>query len=130
MRLKGEQGLGIVDTLIVVVLLSIFIGVLLPKYQRMAEEARETALQMSLGNLRKAVQVYVLTQRKIPADLRVLMKERFAVPIQEGTIFTEQYLKTNALDEAGYPIDPFGNRYGYDPSNGRVYSTTKGYKTW
>ncbi|MBI3595848.1 MAG: type II secretion system protein [Nitrospirae bacterium] len=130
MRLKGEQGLGIVDTLIVLVLISIFIGVLLPKYQRMAQEAREVALQISLGNIRKAMQMYVLTKQKIPTDLRVLMNERYAFPIKEGTIFTDQYLKAIALDEAGYPMDPFGNRFGYDPSNGRVYSTTKGYEKW
>ncbi|MBI3610607.1 MAG: hypothetical protein HY204_07905 [Nitrospirae bacterium] len=130
MRLKGEQGLGIIDTLIVVVLISIFMGVLIPKYQRMAQEARGVALQISLGNIRKAVQIYVLTKQRIPADLRDLMRERYIVPIKEGTIFTDQYLKTLALDEAGYPVDPFGNRYGYEPAIGRVYSTTKGYEKW
>ncbi|HUK55951.1 MAG TPA: type II secretion system protein [Nitrospiria bacterium] len=130
MRLKGEQGLGIIDTLIVVVLISIFIGVLIPKYQRMAQAAREAALQISLGNLRKAVQVYVLTRQKIPADLKDLMREHYTLPIKEGTLFTDQYLKTKALDESGNPVDPFGNPFGYDPSNGRVYSTTKGYEKW
>ena len=128
MRLKGEQGLGIVDTLIVVVLISVFMGVLIPKYQRTAQAAREVALQISIGNIRKAIQVYVLTKQKIPGDLRDLIREQYVVPMKEGTIFTDQYLKTATLDEAGYPIDPFGNRYGYEPSNGRVYSTTKGYE--
>lgn len=130
MRLKGEQGLGIVDTLIVVVLISIFMGVLIPKYQRMAREAREVALQISLGNIRKAIQVYVLTKQKIPADLRDLLREKYIFPIQEGTVFTDQYLKTNALDHTGYPVDPFGNRFGYDPNTGRLYSMTKGYEKW
>ena len=105
-------------------------GVLIPKYERMAQEAREVALQISLGNIRKAVQVYVLTQQRIPADIRDLLRERFVFPIKEGTVFTDQYLKTSALDEEGYPIDPFGNRYGYEPSPGRVYSTTRGYEKW
>lgn len=130
MRLKGEQGLGIIDTLIVVVLISIFMGVLIPKYQRMAQEARETVLQISLGNVRKAIQLYVLTKQKIPTDLRDLIREKYVFPIKEGTIFSDQYLKTNALDDTGYPVDPFGNRYGYDPKIGRLYSTTKGYEKW
>ena len=130
MRLKGEQGLGIVDTLIVVVLISIFIGVLIPKYERMAQVARETALQISLGNIRKAVQVYVLTKQRIPADLKVLMNEQYTVPFKGGGLFSDQYLRTNALDPTGFPVDPFGNRFGYDASNGRVYSTTKGYERW
>jgi len=130
MRLKGEQGLGIIDTLIVVVLISVFMGVLIPKYQRMAQEAREVAMQISIGNIRKAIQVYVLTKQKIPADIRDLIREQYVVPMNKGTIFTDQYLKTATLDEAGYPIDPFGNRYGYDPKIGRLYSTTKGYEKW
>jgi type II secretory pathway pseudopilin PulG len=130
MRLKGEQGLGIIDTLIVVVLISIFMGVLIPKYQRMAQEAREVALQISLGNIRKAMQIYVLTKQRTPADLRDLIRERYVFPIKEGTVFTDQYLKTLAMDPDGYPIDPFGNRYGYDPKIGRLYSTTKGYEKW
>jgi type II secretory pathway pseudopilin PulG len=105
-------------------------GVLIPKYQRMAQEAREVALQISLGNIRKAVQVYVLTKQKIPTDLRDLIRERYVFPIKEGTVFTDQYLKILALDDAGYPIDPFGNRYGYDPKIGRLYSTTQGYEKW
>ena len=130
MRLKGEQGLGIIDTLIVVVLISVFMGVLIPKYQRMAQEAREVAMQISIGNIRKAIQVYVLTKQKIPADIRDLIREQYVVPMNKGTIFTDQYLKTATLDEAGYPIDPFGNRYGYNPVNGLVYSTTTGYEKW
>ena len=127
MRLKGEQGLGIIDTLIVLVLISVFIGVLMPRYERTAREAQEVALQISLGNIRKAVQVYVLTQKRIPAGLRDLMKEKYILSTREGTIFTTEYLRAVSMDEDGYPIDPFGNRYGYDPSNGRVYSTTEGY---
>lgn len=126
----GEKGLGIIDTVVVLVLISILIGVLIPKYQRMAREAQEVALQISLGNIRKSIQGYILTQQKIPADLRDLMRERFVFPIQGGTIFTDQYLKTLSLDDEGYPTDPFGNRYGYDASRGLVYSTTKGYEKW
>lgn len=130
MRVGGEKGLGIIDTLVVLVLISIFIGVLIPKYQRMAQEAREVAMQISLGNIRKAVQMYVLTKQKIPTDLRDLIQERYMFPMKDGTIFTDQYLKTLALDGAGYPLDPFGNRYGYDPKLGLVFSTTKGYEKW
>jgi len=130
MRLKGEQGLGIFDTLVVVILISILMGVLLPRYQRMAQEAQEVALRISLENIRKAIQVYVLTKQKIPADLRDLIREKYVLPIEQGTVFTDQYLKSNALDETGFPVDPFGNRYGYDPKIGRLYSTTQGYEKW
>ncbi len=130
MRLNGERGLGIIDTLIVLVLISVFIGVLIPKYERTAREAQEVALRMSLSNIRMAIQVYVLTQRRIPSDLQELLKERYVLPTKEGTIFTDQYLKTSAVDESGRPIDPFGKPFGYEPASGRVYSTTRGYETW
>lgn len=130
MRLRGEQGLGIIDTLIVVVLISILIGVVIPKYQRMAQEAREAVLQVSLGNIRKGIQLYVLTKKEIPPDLQVLIREQVVIPMASGTIFSDTYLNSVTMDSEGYPLDPFGNRFGYLPATGQVFSTTKGYEKW
>ncbi len=128
--LRNQRGLGIFDTLIVLILISILIVVLLPKYERMAREAREVALQMGLGNIRKAIQVYQVFKQKPPADLRDLIIEPYILPIEPGSIFIDRYLKLAALDGDGYPVDPFGHRFGYDPQVGRVFSTTAGYERW
>jgi type II secretory pathway pseudopilin PulG len=128
--LKEESGLGIIDTLVALMVIAVLIGVMLPRFERMAEEAREAALRIGLDNIQKAVTVYVLINHRIPSDLKYLMRERVIIPVREDTIFTTEYLKTLAVDEEGYPVDPFGNRYAYDSATGRVSSTTEGYEEW
>lgn len=128
--LRNEAGLGIIDTLVVVIVISVLIGVALPKYQQTVQQAREVALQVSLASIRKAVQVYVLLKGRPPADIRDLLAERYIFATKDDTIFSGQYLKSLALDQHGYPVDPFGGRFGYDAANGRVYATTTGYATW
>lgn len=104
--------------------------VLIPRYQRMAREARETALRMGLINIRTSIQLYVLLNNNPPEDLKELLGKRYIIPTKEGTIFNDQYLRGLAVDSEGYPIDPFGNRYSYEPKEGRVSSTTEGHEKW
>lgn len=125
-----EKGLGIIETTIVCLLVAVMFGVLIPKYQRMAREARETALRMGLTNIRTSIQLYFVLNNKPPEDLKDLIRKRFLIPTKEGTIFNDQYLRALTLDNEGYPIDPFGNRYSYKSKDGRISSTTKGYEKW
>lgn len=125
-----DKGLGIIDTLIVLVLISIMIGVVIPRYLGIAEEARETALQSGLLNIRMAIRVYRMVNERYPEDLKALVNKRFILTVREDTIFTQEYLRTLAVDEEGYPLDPFGNRYRYDPMSGYVASATEGYENW
>lgn len=126
----NEKGLGIIETIIVCLLIAIMFGVLMPRYQRVAKDAREMALRMGLTNIRSSIQLYIALNSKPPADLKDLSGKRFLIPTKEGTIFTDQYLRASALDNEGHLIDPFGNRYIYDPKDGRVSSQTKGYEGW
>lgn len=129
-RIREEKGLGIIDTLVTLVVIAVLIGVVIPRYQGMAQDAQETALRMSLDGIRKGMMAYVLINKRIPGDLRDLVTEEVILPVREDTMFTMNYLKSLALDDDGYPIDPYGNRYGYNPENGAVQSTTKGYEKW
>ena len=130
MRIKGEQGFGIIDTLITLVLISIFIVVLIPKYQRTAQVARETALKMGLQNIRMAVGVYRMVNHRYPDDLQDLVNKRYVLPVREDTIFTQEYLRSAAVDRDGKLLDPFGNPYRYDRAGGHVAATTRGYESW
>ena len=125
-----EKGLGIIETIIVCLLVAVMFGTLIPRYQRTAREARETALRMGLTSMRTSIQLYVLLNNKPPEGLKELLGKRYIIPTKEGTIFTDQYLRGLAMDSEGYPIDPFGNRYSYEPKEGRVSSTTKRYEKW
>lgn len=126
----NEKGLGIIETIIVCLLIAIFFVVLIPRYERVARDARETALRMGLTNIRSSIQLYVMLNNRPPESLKELLGKRYLVPTKEGTIFTDQYLRALAMDKDGYPIDPFGNRYSYEPKYGKISSTTKGYERW
>ncbi|MBI5043775.1 MAG: type II secretion system protein GspG [Nitrospirae bacterium] len=127
---KGEGGLGVIDTVIVVLIISVFIGVFIPRYYRLAKEAQETQLKAELNNIRMSLDLYKLHNSEYPKDLRELITKKYMAPYKEGTIFKEEYLKTRSLDEDGYPLDPFNNRFKYDPNTGRVASATPGYEKW
>lgn len=127
---RNEQGSGIFDTLLVCILVSILIGTVIPYYQRLEREAREAALQTGLANIRKGIELYHLLQGELPINLRRLVHARYVIPIREDTFFSGEYLRNQAVDEEGNLLDPFGNRYRYDPKKGAVASETEGYENW
>jgi type II secretory pathway pseudopilin PulG len=129
-NLKEEEGLGIVDTLIVLVLISILMGVVIPKYQGIAKEAQESALKTSLTNIRMAVHVYKMVNDRYPDSLLQLVNKQYLLEVREDTFFTQEYLRSLAVDGEGNPLDPFNNRYRYDSVSGYVASTTEGYENW
>lgn len=131
----NQRGMTILDTLITLSLIGILIWVVIPRYQRLAVEAQRVALRTELGSIRMALQLYKIKNHRYPPDLRVLLREQYLLPVsqepgKEGGIFKQSYLEARSLDEEGYLLDPFGNRYAYDPRTGRVWSRTQGYEDW
>ena len=99
-------------------------------FDLLTREARETALRMGLGNIRMSVRLYHALHERYPKDITELLTTGYMVPTRQGTIFRDRYLEGQALDPNGYPIDPFGHRYRYDATRGRVTSSTEGYEQW
>ncbi len=130
MRRKGLAGFTVFDTLLVCILVTGMMAVFMNYYGRMIQEARVTALRMDLASIRLSIQLYHTLNGHYPTDLKELLSRRFLVSTKEGTIFSDQYLKSQALDSGGNPIDPFGRRYRYDSTMGRVLSSTDGYENW
>lgn len=128
--IQNEKGRGILDTLVVCILVGIIIAVIFPYYHKTVSEARETALRAGLINIRKTIQLYHFVEHQYPPDLRRLVHQKLVLPAREDTFLTEQYLNAVTADPEGHLLDPFGNRYRYDPRSGRVSSETPGYETW
>ena len=125
-----ENGLTVFDTLLVCILIAGLIAMLMSYYPYTIQEARETALKTDLASIRLSIQLYQALNSHFPKDLKELLSKRFLIPTREGTLFSDQYLKSQTLDQSGYPIDPFGQQYRYDPTLGRVASSTKRYENW
>lgn len=127
---QSEEGKGALDTLLVCILIGIVIAVIFPYYHMTVKVAKEVALQAGLVNIRKTIQLYQFMEHQYPPDLGSLTQKRLVLPAREDTFFKKEYLSSVAADPEGHLLDPFGNRYRYDPRNGRVSSGTPGYETW
>jgi Tfp pilus assembly protein PilE len=137
-----NKGLGVVDTLLVCTLVGILITVSFYYYQRVVLEARRVALKAELQSIRTAINAYrALHNNRNPESLKALITEKYIVPkdekdpmeqkyLKQARLFERHYLEVYTLDKEGYPIDPFGNRFRYDPKTGEAASGTEGYELW
>ncbi len=133
-RGRGPKGLTVLDAVITLCLIGVLIGVVIPRYERIAQAAREAALRTGLTNIRTSIKLFQILNKRNPASLRELLETKVLLPVHEypaGAEFLNQYyLMHLALDERGNPVDPFGDPFVYDPVRGEVRSATKGYETW
>ena len=134
---KNAKGLTIIDAVITLCLIGILIGVVIPKYQRVAREAQEAALKMGLANIRSSIRLFRALNERNPKSLNELLENNVLLPSRigpdpsAGSIFLdEKYLVAQALDTQGRLADPFGSYYAYDPFFGAVKTTTRGYENW
>ena len=73
---------------------------------------------------------------RLPSSLKDLLKENLVIPKRDISgreykiVVIESFTGPMTVDSEGLPVDPFGNRFSYDPGTGRVSSTTAGYETW
>ncbi len=134
--LRDRKGLTIIDAVFTLCIIGVLFLVVVPRYERVAHEARETALKAELANIRTSIRLFRILNKRQPASLRELMEKKILLPARagggpyEGSILNEQYLMPNAVDKYGNVLDAFGHSYTYDSVNGIVRSTTQGYEDW
>lgn len=132
----GQGGRTVLESLMAICLVSVLVLFAAQRYYSSINRVRETALTMELSNLRSAVNYYAMLNRKLPQSLKELVEKDAVVAKRdmEGAdyrvLIIGKYVEGMTADPEGYPTDPFGNRYGYEPATGRVRSTTIGYEGW
>jgi competence protein ComGC len=132
---KEAKGLTIVDAVITLCLIGILIGVVIPRYNHVAREARESALRAELSNIRTSIRLFKMLNDRNPESLREMIEKKVMLPARiggghTGSIFKESYLMKNAVDADGNKVDAYGNPFMYDSTRGEVRSSTKGYEIW
>ncbi len=127
--MADRNGGGIVETLIVLIVISVLVVVVIDRYESVTWEARKVALQTELVNLRQAILLYKMTKGKYPENLKVLMSENIVMPYKD-TIVTAKYLEHYSVDEENNILDPFDVPYEYDQVSGKVWSNKKGFHDW
>jgi hypothetical protein len=122
------------------VLILIFIAVLmiaaLDRHYAALRPLKEAALIIEISNLRMAVNLYVKVNERRPSSLKQLLAEEAAMPKKDiesneyRIMIIGSYVEGMTADQEGYPLDPFGGRYSYDPETAMVHPSTRGYESW
>jgi type II secretory pathway pseudopilin PulG len=108
--------------LLVVIVAALIVGV---KMNLNSKAAKENALMSELRAVRTSVQLFMTLNKMIPADLKSLVTQKYTIGEKQGP-----YLSGINVDKNGDLLDAFGNKFGYDPKTGRVWSVTKNYENW
>src|SRR5579884_1647772 len=90
--MDNQNGLGILDTILVCILMSILVGTAIPYYQKLERDAKGATLRAGLENIRKGIELYHALEGHYPTDLNVLIRARYVIPVREDTFFSGEYL--------------------------------------
>ncbi len=141
------DGYGIVETLIVIVIISILILVVMSRYENTLREARKSALQAELVNIRQAILLFKITKKRYPNSLHELLTTNVMFPHSDPRevilpedgifkrkereeIFKNKYLEPYSVDKENNILDPFGLPFLYNPDTGKVRSQKNGFESW
>ena len=130
--LATRNGYGIVETLIVIIIISILVLVVISRYEDILWEARKTALQTGLVNIRQSITLFRITRNRYPKSLNELVATNIIFPHSDPgeAVFKSKYLEHYSVGEKGDILDPFGLPYLYNPATGEVRSQKKGFENW
>jgi type II secretory pathway pseudopilin PulG len=133
---RNGKGMTVVEALIALCVIGVLTGVVIAKYQRVLQEARESAVKAELANIRSSIALFKMLNGRNPESLNELIEKDVMLPARigagpyTGSFFKQKYLMANAVDAKGNLLDAFGNPFTYNPNGGEVKSNTKGCETW
>lgn len=80
---RVKKGFTLLETLIVITMIGILVGILVPQYRTSVVRAREAVLKENLFQMRDAINKYYFDKKKYPASLDDLVTNRYlrAVPV-------------------------------------------------
>lgn len=133
--LKAERGRTAFETLLVLMLVALLFLYAADRFVSSAKDLHEKALVIELSNFRRSINYYTLLNNRLPETLKELVEKKAIIDKDkiEGAkhdMIIGKIAEAVETDKEGYPIDPFGNRYGYDPQTGMIRSSSKGYERW
>jgi len=67
-KFKKEKGFTLVELLIIVVVVAVLMGLSIQTFTLLKDRARETATETEMGNITKALQIYVTVLSIYPAE--------------------------------------------------------------
>jgi general secretion pathway protein G len=74
---KRNSGFTLIEMLVVMLVISMLLTIAVPRYLRALERSRETVLKQDLSTLRESIDKYYGDTGKFPAELKVLVDQRY-----------------------------------------------------
>lgn len=127
---NNRCSLTLVELLTILCVIFVLMGVFAIFANINLRAVRETALRNELNNIRMSVELYRIIKNRLPKDLVSLIDQEFTLKTPKGIILKKEFLRSFRTDKEGCLLDPFMNRYKYEPQSGRVSSGTKAYEKW
>jgi general secretion pathway protein G len=118
--LSSRDGFTLLELMIVVVIMSILIAIIAPKFMGQADKAKVTAAKTDIGNLSTSLETYKLDNGNYPTTdqgLNALIEKPSSDPIPQN------YQSKGYLTKKNIPNDPWGRAYIYT-SDGQDYLIT------
>jgi len=125
----NERGSGIVESMLVLIVMSILAVIAVDRYETLAEEAKKVALRAELTNIRQSILLFKIKNSRYPESLKELVSASFATPYKDD-IISSKYLEHYAMDQNKNIVDPFDLPFAYDSATGKVWSVQKGFESW
>ncbi len=132
----NERGRTLFEALLALILVSVFLLIAADRYASSVRRVKEVALTVELNTMRSAINYFAIINGRLPESLKELTAKDILVTKKDVTgkdytvMIIGKYVESMSTDAEGYPADPFGNRYQYDPKTGLVRSGTSGYERW
>lgn len=126
----NEKGSGIVESMLVLIVISILVVVVMDRYETIAEEAKKVALKAELNNIRQAILLFKIKNNRYPESLKELAASKFIVAHRKDTVIEDKYLEHYAVDKDKNIVDSFDLPLAYNSATGRVWSIKKGFENW
>jgi type II secretory pathway pseudopilin PulG len=136
---RKEIGVTAPELLVVVAVLMGIFGIMLSIYGTQVRRANEGILTAQLRAMRAQARVFRVLSGNWPDDTKELVNSRLslfplgALDLEEAPvskILEDEPVIAYAVDDMGYPVDPWGNRYAYDPVTGKIISSMEKYADW
>ena len=130
LSLFTDRGRTVYEALLLLSLVGILLAVAVSMFLGSVTSAREVALKSELGNIRTAVALYHILNKRFPDSLKGMVEEEYVLSFQEAPVLKRTYLENISVDKEGNILDPFGGLFIYNRSNGKVQSSTSAYEDW
>lgn len=122
---KPGRGFTFVELMVVMAIVAMLISIALPRYFEGLQRGREAVLMEDLNVMRKAIDHYHADKNAYPANLQVLVSERYLKFIPEDPI-------TNSTETWQIVLPPDNANQVYDVHSGSSETASNGtlYNAW